>query len=557
MLKKIKYRLYVLKKLLPFTKGVKRFFILNLSLSILSMALGFINPLFYKIFIDDVILGGYFNKMIFVISGYLCIFFIGVIIGYIKNYANYTLVNTTLYRTKFKIWQGLFKLPFSDYETTSIGDMKMRLDDDTGQIGSFAGHQTIDYLISYITLIGSLMLLFIIEWRLALFSIIAIPLTFWLDHTLSKREKVLNNTNRENDQKMSSWLHSSVQGWREVKALNLDRSQERQFIRYLHNFALYFVKWINFWTVRFLVIPKIKDEFFMRFGLYFLGGLLIIGGNLKVSNLLVFAMYYGMLSNAVNAVSSTDAELQSNMPFIDRLLAEIDRKENIETNEGIMPNNTNTISLDNVCFTYPNTENEILHDFNLVINKGERIAITGKSGCGKTTILKLITGMVTPTSGKASFSGVDLSEINLSAMHGRIGFVMQENMLFNNTIRENLLYGKNNAKDDELFGACKKAYIYDFVIGLQDKLDTVIGEKGIKLSGGQRQRIVLARLFLRDVDIFIFDEATNALDQYSEDIVHDAIRSIAKDKTIIVVAHRESSIKLCDRKIDMMAINNY
>ena len=128
---------------------------------------------------------------------------------------------------------------------------------------------------------------------------------------------------------------------------------------------------------------------------------------------------------------------------------------------------------------------------------------------------------------------------------------MQENMLFNSTIRENLLYGKNNANDDELLEACKKAYIYDFITGLQDGLDTVIGEHGIKLSGGQRQRIVLARLFLRDVDIFIFDEATNALDQYSENIVHDAIRNIANDKTIIVVAHRESSIRLCDRIIEL------
>ena len=551
MLKKVKYRLKVLRKLLPFTKGVKRFFFLSFLLSIISMIFGFVNPIFYKIFIDDVILGGNFNKMLVVASGYLGIFFASVIIGYIKNYANYTLVNTTLYRTKFKIWQGFFKLPFSDYETTSIGDMKMRLDDDTGQIGSYAGHQTINYLISYITLIGSLVLLFIIDWRLALFSIISIPLTFGPDHILSKKESVLNNTNRENDQKMSSWLHASIQGWREIKALNLNHAQENKFMYYLNNYASYYWKWVNYWTARVLVIPKIKDQFFMQFGLYFIGGLLIINGNLKISNLLVFSMYFGMLFNAVKSVSSTDADLQSNMPFTDRLLAELDRKENIEIKNGVVPNDTNTILLDYVCFTYPNTENEVLHNFNLKINKGERVAITGKSGCGKTTALKLITGMVAPTSGNVCFANVNLNEIDLPAMHKRIGFVMQENMLFNTTIRENLLYGKNDATDDELYEACKKAYIYDFIIDLPNGLDTIIGEKGIKLSGGQRQRIVLARLFLRDVDIFIFDEATNALDQYSENIVHDAIRNIAKDKTIIVVAHRESSIRLCDRKIIM------
>ncbi len=551
MFRKIKYRINVLKHLLPFTDGVKRFFILNFALSIISMLMGFINPLFYKLFIDDVILGKQFNKMVFVVVGYLGIYFIGVAIGYIKNYASYTLVNTMLYRTKYKIWQGLFRLPFPEYETASIGDMKMRLDDDTGQIENFAGQQTIDYAISYVTLLGSLVLLFVIDWRLALFSIISIPLTFWIDNALSKKERVLNDTNRENDQKMSAWLHVSVQGWREVKALNLARQQEYQFIRYLHNFALYFGKWINYWTARVLVIPKIKDEFFMQFGLYFIGGLLIIGGNLEVSNLLVFAMYFGMLSNAIKSVSSTDAELQANMPFTERLMAELDRRENVEIKSCLIPNDDIEMKLENVCFAYPNTDKDVLHNINLHIGKGERVAITGKSGCGKTTLLKLITGMVTPTSGSVSFGGVDLSKIDLFEVHKRIGFVMQENTLFNCTIRENLLYGNSSASDSELIDACEKAYIHDFICGLPSGLDTVIGEKGIKLSGGQRQRLVLARLFLRDVDIFIFDEATSALDQYSENIVHDAIRNIAKDKTIIVVAHRASSISLCDRIVSV------
>lgn len=548
MLKKIKYRLKVLEKLLPFTKGIKRFFLISFLLNIISMILGFLNPIFYKLFIDEVILGRHYKKMLIVVSGYLGIFFVGVIIGYIKNYANYTLVNNTLYRAKFKIWQDFFKMSFSDYETISIGDMKMRLDDDTGQISNYAEQQTINYLISYITLIVSLLLMFIIDWRLALFSISVIPLTFWFDHILSERESVLNNSNRENDQKMSSWLHASIQGWREIKALNLDNSQEQKFMQYLNNYASYYWKWVNIWTARVLVIPKIKDQFFMQFGLYFIGGLLIITSDLKISNLLIFSMYFDMLFNAVKTVSSSDADLQSNMPYTDRLLSELDRKDT-EIKNGVIPDDTNTILLDNVCFRYPNAQNDVLHNFNLTINKGERVAITGKSGSGKTTTLKLITGMIAPTRGKVCFGAVNLNGIDLPAMHSRIGFVMQENMLFNTTIRENLLYGKNDATDDDLFEACKKAYICDFIVNLPNGLDTTIGEKGIKLSGGQRQRIVLARLFLRDVDIFIFDEATNALDQYSENIVHNAIQNIAKDKTIIVVAHRESSIRLCDRKI--------
>lgn len=538
----------MLKALMPFTVGVRKVFVISFMLSVLSMLLSFFNPYFYKLFINEVILNGQLRKLAVVITGYLGVFFANVLIDYAKNYAGYTLANATLYRVRSQILQGFFEMPFSAYETTGIGDMKMRLDDDTEQIRKFAGMQTIDYTISFLTMLGSLIMLSVIDWRLTLFAVIAIPLTFLLDGIISKREAALNDSNRENDQKLASWLHDSIQGWREVKALNLGRSQERKFVHFLHNYALYYSVWINYWTARALVIPKIKDEFFMKFGLYFFGGILIMNGEMKIGDLLVFAMYYELLSNSVKFLSDADADLQSNMPLTDRLLAALHYKDS-EKKAGLMPDGSNEIVLQDICFTYPGTDREVLHHFHLCIHKGDRIAITGKSGGGKTTILKLITGMLQPTFGTVSFSGVDLKQIDLNALHARIGFVMQENALFHTTIRENLLYGKENASEEELLSACQKACIYDYIIGLKDGLDTVIGERGLKLSGGQRQRIVLTRLFLRDVDIFIFDEATSALDPYSENLIQDAIKNIGNDKTIIVVAHRESSIQLCNRII--------
>lgn len=290
----------------------------------------------------------------------------------------------------------------------------------------------------------------------------------------------------------------------------------------------------------------------MRFGLYFIGGLLTVSGRLNIGELLVFAVYYSLLSQAVQAVSWADANLTAQMPFVDRLLESLTgwkQEEGQGSREKKVPDESDTIALKGVSFIYPDTEKAIFEDFDLTIEKGERIAITGKSGSGKTTLLKLITGMLEPVKGTVSFSGIDLREIDISAMHSRIGYIMQQNILFNTSIRENLLFGKEDATEEELLEACKKACIYDFVTELPDGLDTVIGEKGIKISGGQRQRIVLARMFLQDIDVFILDEATSALDQYSESIVQDAICNISKEKTIIVVAHRESSIKMCDRTV--------
>lgn len=541
----------ILTVLYPFSYGVKRFLLINMLIGISAMGLSFIQPLFYKLFIDDVILKNNFNLIRYVITGYIVIFMLNLLFSYIKKYSTNRLINRITFRAKIKIWHGFLAQDFISYESTSVGDMKMRLDDDTACINSYADAQTVDYIISYITIIVSALLLLFIEWRLALFSFIAIPLTFWLDHITAKREAKEQNKQRENDQKMSSWLHSSIRGWREVKALNLGKHEERQFARFIHQYAIYFGTWINYWVVRVLVIPKIKEEFLMQFLLYFFGGLLIISGHFEIGSLLVFMQYYGILSNAVKTVSSTDAELLSSTPQSDRMITELSKTYMKKIHNKIVSNNDTQIEFKNVSFAYQNTKADVLNDVSFIIKSGERTAITGRSGVGKTTVLKLMMGMLKPSSGQVLYSGIDLSEIHLSCMHRHIGFVMQENALFNTSIKENLLYGNEKATDIELNEACRKAFILDYINTLPNGMDTIIGEQGIKLSGGQKQRIVLARLFLRDVDVFIFDEATSALDQFSESIIHDAIESISRDKTIIVVAHRESSLSLCNRVITL------
>lgn len=542
------YRWKVIRCLYPYANGAKWHFGILSMVSALIIGLEFVTPVVYKIFINDVIVKADISKIKTVISGYLAIYLVGMFAGYIKVYTKCKVVNTILYYARKKILNNYLNIPFAEYENVSVGDLKMRIDDDTKQVAEFAGGQTIDYFLACATIVVSIVILFATNWIIAIFSIIAIPFTFWLDNIISKREKVVADKKRDNLQGLSSWMHSVVQGWREVKALNLAKYETRQYYRFMHDDMRGFAKWINYWTTRALIIPKIKNDCFMQFGLYFIGGLLIISGQINIGELLVFAVYYSMLSEAVKMVSAADADLQSNMPYTDRLmesLSNVMKQEQI----GIEPDRTNEIVFDKVSFKYPSSEQVIINSFNLTIKKGEKVAITGKSGSGKTTLLKLITGMLIPTSGIISFSGIDLREIDIVSMHKRIGYVMQENILFNATIRENLLYGKSNASEEELVTACKKAYIYEFIQSTPGGFDTIIGEKGIKLSGGQRQRIVLARMFLQDIDIFIFDEATSALDQYSESIVHDAIKSIAEDKTIIIVAHRESSIKLCNRVI--------
>lgn len=539
MKSRMKYRLNVMKRLYPYAWGVKRYFLFLLLGCIIATGLQFVPPVLYGAFIDNVIIQGDIRILPYVIVGYLGLYFIQVIVKYIILLSKFKLSNRTVYKVRHQIFQNFLRMPFEQYGHLNVGEMKMRIDDDTKQVEVFAQTQTIDYILAYISMVLCVFFLFFIDWHLALFSSIVIPVTFALDSIISKREKTLVGEQRENQKRWTTWLHEYMQGWREIRALGIEKHEFARFLRFAHIDMIYNAKWINYWTTRILVIPMIKDEFFMKICLYFLGGLLIIYNRLEISELLVFTMYYTLFAEAVKTVSSTDAELQSNMIYTDRLLESLDSKEREEFSRNKIPDSSNTIEFQEVSYRYPDTEQEVLKELSLSIYKGDKIVISGKSGSGKSTLMKLMAGLLSPTKGRILFSGIDMREINLCELHKRIGFIMQENILFNDTIKENLLYGKENATEEDLYDVCKKAGIYDDIMKMPNGLDTVIGERGNRLSGGQRQRIVLARTFLQDKDIFIFDEATSGLDQKTENVIYDTIQKIPKDKTIIIVTHRQ------------------
>lgn len=548
MKSKFVYRCSIVKFLNKYAFGKRRFLLLNFSLSLLLMSISFVNPLFYKMFINKVILQKRLEALSVVVIGYLSLFILKYIILILKNYSRNCIVNRTMYRIKYSLWTSFFS---NQQDISSIGNMKMLIDDDMTHLEGFVDIQTIDYIVSFFTICISAFLLFMLEWHLAIFSVIAIPLTFWLDSFVSKREKKLNIENRKNDQELSSWLHASLNGWREIRALRLEKKQKYRFAEYSHKYAVYFSKWINLWITRSLVITKIKDDFFMRFSLYFIGGLLIMNHKLSIGNLLVFATYYEILSNAMNSMATSDANLQASTPFIDNITCALSARKNMEKRSLMLPA-YDAIQFRNVTFSYPDSDVKVVNNLSFTINSGDRVAIVGKSGSGKTTLLKLMMGLVRPAEGEVCWGDRNLNDINLDNLYRKVGIVTQDSILYNASFKDNLLYAKPDATDEEIVEACKMSHISEYIEALPEKYDTNIGEHGIKLSGGQRQRLVLARLFLRDVDTYILDEATSALDQHNDMLIQEALENIAKTKTVIIVAHRESSIRLCEYKIELM-----
>lgn len=549
MRNKIRYRFGVMERLKKFADGVKRFWVLYFCGNIIELLLGLILPLFYSMFIEKVILGKRMNILLVVVIGYLSVQIMSFAAAYFKNYCRYRMTNRVTVRMKEKIIANYLDHAFVDRKVSPT-DAKMVIDDDMVKLTAFADAQSSDYVINLGKMLVISMVLLLIEWRLAIVCIVVVPVTFLLTEMYGRKSQRVQNVSRKNDAKWGDWLYSVISGWREVRAMNLQEKGKEVFRNYSKKDAVYFTKVTNYWVIRNRILPRIKDEFLMQFLVYFIGGVLIYYNQLTIGSLLVFAQYYAILTTSVQEVTRADADLQSNIDFYNRVLDAADEPVS-DNNEKVKCFDGIDIEVKNISFQYPKSEIYVFKDFSVAISQGERVGIIGESGKGKTTLLNLIVGALSPSSGDILFGGVNLKNADLRELHKKIGFILQDNILFNTSIRENLKYGKEDITEEDMHMACKKSYINDFIKTLPDGYDTVIGEAGIKLSGGQKQRLVLARLFLKDVDVFIFDEATSALDQHAESIIHDAIREIGEKKTIIIVSHRKSSLDLCDRIVSL------
>ena len=541
---KFKYRISVLKSILPYSKKIYAYIGVSLLFGIVLFVTGVITPLLYRSFIDDVVLGGRFNMFVYIAIGYVVLFGVASTTQYISCLVGIRFGNSILLNLKRRIVEHYFSLPHEEYSSLNIGDVKIRIDDDVSQLRYFVDSQCVNLSISYITTIVSLSFLTWIDWRLACYSICVIPTTIIIDNCLSKKERALNEQRRILDQNLSSWLQESTKGWKEIRAFHLEKKQERKYNNYLAKQAVYFGVWINYWTARVLVLPQIRNTILTRFGLYFCGGLLILHGRLKIGSLLIFAMYFEQLSAAIQKISSSNSDLVSNAPHLDRIITLLNQK--IPQGKKKMKD-FKTIEVKDVSYRYPNSEEKVLNRINFKIERGEWIAIIGKSGAGKSTLVKLIGGLLYPTCGDITYDRLNSKEIDIDSLHDYVGIVMQENVLYNGTIRDNLKYGKDTASDAEILEVCRSAGIFDFIQSLPEGLDSHIGEHGIKLSAGQRQRVVLARLFLKSPQVYIFDEATSNLDPSNEIFIHDALKNIDAEKTVIIVTHRKSTLGLCDK----------
>lgn len=544
----LKKRLSIINIIWPFYSNSKGAFVINGICSVLLKLSSVIPPIFYGIFIEKVIFAKKLEKISFVIIGYILIqlFQSAFRIGNIR--LGYYIKNNLTKNLRLQILSNLLKKKKNGYDLLNSGDVKKIIEDDIEKISVFSDKQTLDYFIDLILIFFLVIILLYIDWRIAIISFLSIPVTLLLDYKVSQKERKINTILNENDSEWGTWLDSNINSFKEVRINRLENKTQKEFLHFQEVDEKYFLSWLRLWVSRTLAIPKIKDDFIMKFLLYFLGGILIYNNYFTIGTLLVFVQYYSILSETVKELSKLDADLLSNMPYIDRLLVCLCDKTGF-INEGWMIPKDFNITLEKVSFGYGETK--IIHNLSLTIPQGERLGIKGASGTGKSTLLKLILGELYPTYGNIKYGNIDITSINSKELYKKISYIGQDSVLFNISIRENLLLGNINVSDTDIINACKKASIWKYIESLPDGLDTIIEEKSSNLSGGQKQRLLIARALLRDSLIYIFDEPTSALDVYVEDELCNVFKLIPRNKTLIIVSHREKLFDICNRVIEL------
>lgn len=553
MFKLARKRIYIFKQLLPVMFKSKKYYSILGLCAVIGTALSYVNPEFYKIFINNIIIGKDIGLIPVVLGGYLLVYIFNTGLGYIQFVVRNKFSNVSLYLLKCKILNSILYRPIHA-DKLNASELKMRVEDDVGYLNLFIEDQTIDYVLSVIRIILSVVLLYLINVYLATYAIIIIPITILFENIVGKKKGKYNNIIRDNQQKTNNWLQKTIYGWRTVKSLNLQKIKKQEYQKYLDVYCENNRKWMNLWVLSNRIFPRLKDEFLMKILLYFFGGLLIAYQRLSIGSLLVFITYYEMLRANINCFASKDSQLLESLPYLNRLLEEYEAsKQSIrtsETNVYELPNDGGIdIRLNNVSFKYDNTDTWLFENFNLHIAKGDIVAITGKSGLGKSTLVKLISGIELPQKGSVTLNGNNINDLSTKDLYENIGVVMQDSILFNTTISENLQYSQK-ASEQEMFEACKKASILNEINDMPNGINTDIGENGMMLSGGQKQRLILARQLLRTSKVLILDEATNSVDPYTETKIFEAIKELTSTHIIIIISHRPTPLTICNRFVN-------
>ena len=531
----------MLKRFVHYYKPHKKIFILDLIASFLVAAIGIGYPIITNMLMKDFIPNNNVNGIIIASIILLAIYLVRLLLRYFIQYYGHVMGVKMQAEMRKDMFDKLEKLPYSYYDNHETGKIMSRMTNDLFEISELAHHGPENIFIASITIISSFVYLMILNWILGLICLGMLPILLVISLYFRSKMKIAMTNSKIAIAKVNASIESSITGIRVTKAYTNAKTEAKKFDVYNEEFVNARSESFGAMARFFSSSQFITDAFNVLIILG--GGLFIYYKIMEVSDLTTFIVSISLFISPVHQVIQFSEQFINGTTGFKRFLEIMDETEENECEgDKILENVKGDISFKDVTVSQ-NDSKAILNHIAFDIKQGENIALIGPTGGGKTTICHLIPRFYNITSGEIKIDDQNINDFTLESLRKNIGIVQQDVFLFNGTIKENILYGNENATDEQVIEASKKANIYEYICSLEDGFDTIVGERGVKLSGGQKQRISIARVFLKDPKILILDEATSALDNTTELLIQNSLNELSKGRTTIIVAHRLSTIK--------------
>ncbi|HDN3460264.1 TPA: SAV1866 family putative multidrug efflux ABC transporter [Staphylococcus aureus] len=544
----------MIKRYLQFVKPYKYRIFATIIVGIIKFGIPMLIPLLIKYAIDGVINNHALTtdeKVHHLTIAIGIALFIFVIvrppIEFIRQYLAQWTSNKILYDIRKKLYNHLQALSARFYANNQVGQVISRVINDVEQTKDFILTGLMNIWLDCITIIIALSIMFFLDVKLTLAALFIFPFYILTVYVFFGRLRKLTRERSQALAEVQGFLHERVQGISVVKSFAIEDNEAKNFDKKNTNFltrALKHTRWNAYSFAAINTVTDIGPIIVIGVGAY-----LAISGSITVGTLAAFVGYLELLFGPLRRLVASFTTLTQSFASMDRVFQLIDEDYDIKNGVGAQPIEIKQgrIDIDHVSFQYNDNEAPILKDINLSIEKGETVAFVGMSGGGKSTLINLIPRFYDVTSGQILIDGHSIKDFLTGSLRNQIGLVQQDNILFSDTVKENILLGRPTATDEEVVEAAKMANAHDFIMNLPQGYDTEVGERGVKLSGGQKQRLSIARIFLNNPPILILDEATSALDLESESIIQEALDVLSKDRTTLIVAHRLSTITHADK----------
>jgi ABC-type multidrug transport system fused ATPase/permease subunit len=517
----------------------------------IATALELVPPYLIKVVIDDVIQSQRPELLSWVIGALLGSYVLRNLASSMRVRFNNTLEQKAVHSLRMQVFGALQRLSLSYFENRSTGEIMTRVTSDTEHVERIFVDGLEGLLTASLTLIGITIMLFFLNWKLALLSLVPIPVLIVCAAWFTRRVHGYYYDMRKSVADLNAYLQDALSGIKETIGFNQHEHEEKRFEKLSQAYSKSSLRAMYLWSWYWPGMVFVGSTGTVLILWY--GAKEVLAGQLTLGQLVMFLSYLGLFYTPINEIHSLNHMLQHALAASERVFEILDIKPEVEERRGAVrpvERLQGAVEYRNVVFGY-RQDGIVLSDINLTVKPGERIALVGPSGAGKTSLLKLLMRFYDARSGALLLDGHDVRDLPVAFLRSQIGLVQQEPFLFNGTVRQNILYSDLTAGHERVEAASRAARAHDFIMRLPEGYDSWIGERGVKLSVGQKQRVSIARVLLKDPPIVIFDEATSNIDTETEVKIREALNDLTKGRTTFIIAHRLTTLHDVDRIIVM------